>query len=417
MLTRKQEFQLRIEVAKASRFDLSRLAVSIPISYGKEGGLLRVVRNRIILSEELLENYTYEDIKLVFTHGLCYVLLRHEIRRDVVALTSHEKYVWAIASEVCRGDFIEVAVPKLQGKGQIPFIKREMINDAFQCLCTNWSPIRYGEAVEGIYRRIMDGIAELSQKGESEVELHPVLGPSNGEEEPAENGTTTEEATEDDASSMAETDSAAEEAMRNAVRDATKIFLSAYARGINSIPGELQYFYGKLYPNYADVGRLRRLLHSLMFGGHGKPTTTNRRRRRNPYKDIILFQYGRKGFGRIAVLADVSASTSGSRDRLFEILLASLKTCDRIDLFVGDTAVLEKRLRVCQSSQLQGIPDGGGTDMGAIISQIDERGYRYIVVISDGMTPWPSVETAATTLYFPYGDFTLEGVPEWIKIV
>ena len=408
-LTKKQEFKLRMDVAKECRFDVSRLAVSVPIGYEKGEALIRVRGSRVIFSEELLTDYQYNDIRAAYVHGLLYILLRHEKRGSLLAFTNQEKYLWALASEACRSSFAVVAFGNDFTHTTLPFLTVADLNKAIAALAPEARGIPPTANVEAIYLALKDLVSKTEEKLPESV---MGIGEGDGSSNEAQYGSGTTEGEEGGELEELTIDSAAEAAIQDAVKKA----VSTMSLGLSHVHGEIQYFFEKYHPNYKDISRLQRLLKALVFGGHGKITLTNRRRRRNPCKDIVLFQHGRKGYGRVAVVADVSGSTSDARRRLFEILVTSIAACDRIDVYIGDTAVLEKKLNVRQAKQVQEIPDGGGTDMAAIMEEVDKKGYKYIVVISDGYTPWPRQPTVATSIYFPFGEFTLTNVPEWIRI-
>lgn len=419
--------KLRFSACRDASFDISRLCVSVPVSIerGDWNTVVRVNGPRIILHEKLFEEHTEDEIRTAFIHGLVAVLLRHEARGSLHAWTAQEKFLWAIASEAARSSFIEMYMGRQLGT--LPFIKT-----------TNIAPekdLRPDASVEEIYDFLLRAREKNPDFGEG---LSPIVSFGFGDEkqkggaaeeteehaeescqcESCEGGDTEGGETNDvdnfsDVEENLMLDSHIEASLRDAIRKA----MSSIGRGVQSIHGDLQYFSNQLRPDYSDVKRLLKVLHYLSVGGKGKPTITHRRARRSACPDVVLLQYGRKGIDRTAVIADVSGSTSGDRERLFTILVAAINACDRIDLYVGDTAVLEKRVNVHSRKQLQGIPDGGGTDMAAIIEEVDQRGYRNILVVTDGQTPWPSKETRGSLYYFPFGQFTLEGVPEWIKIV
>ncbi len=408
-LTKKQEFKLRMDVARKCCFDVSRLAVSVPIGYEKGETLVRVRGSRVIFSEELLTDYQYNDIKAAYVHGLLYILLRHEKRGSLLAFTNQEKYLWALASEACRSSFAVAAFDKGFTCTTLPFLTVTDLNKAIAVLAPEAGVIPMTANVEAIYLALKNLISKTDEGLPKSV---MGVGEGEGSSEEAQYGSGTGEDEGKDGLGELTIDSAAEAA----IQDTVKTAISIMGRGLSHVHGEIRYFFEKYHPSYKDINRLQRLLKALVFGGYGKITLTNRRRRRNPCKDIILFQHGRKGYGRVAVVADVSGSTSGDRKRLFEILVTAITACERIDVYIGDTAVLEKKLNVRQAKQVQEIPDGGGTDMASIMEEVDKKGYKYIVVVSDGYTPWPRQPTVATSIYFPFGTFTLNNIPEWMKI-
>jgi len=398
MLSRDQIFKLRVDTAKLCRFDIARLAVSIPIRSEKNlpGVYIRTHGNTVILSEELIQDYEYEDIVYAFVHALSGILLRHERRMGMHALTASDRSVWCLASEVCRSSFVRILFPFGVRPRQLNFLQFDDIRD----VVTN---VKEDSCVEDLYYALMEAGKEYS-------ELPQCLSTLGGE---GDGDPSTNSGEELDPIEDAMLDSTVEETMQMVA----KRFLETMFRGIASAHGEFQYFIAEYYPEFnKDVSRIRAFLRSASGRGSGRYREGERPRRRNPTQ-IKLKQVDRMSFGRVAVIADVSGSTAEHRARLFQGLTAAVKACDRIDVFIGDTAILTELVGVRSAGQIKGLNDGGGTDMAAIMQEVDRRGYHSIVVITDGHTPWPPAKLKGDTYYFPFGDFTLKGVPEWIKIV
>jgi len=122
---------------------------------------------------------------------------------------------------------------------------------------------------------------------------------------------------------------------------------------------------------------------------------------------------------RIAVLVDVSGSTSFYRQEVFDTLAAVIRASRLVDIYIGDTEILEKHMRIKRPDQLKGLPDGGGTSMDVLIKSLDEKGYKAVFVVTDGITPWPE-ETKARVYACLIGELREEmvkEVPKWIRIV
>lgn len=409
MITEKQKTALKLDAAKKCQYDIARLAISVPIRIDANfDGLLRIHKHTVILSKELIENFTYNDILYAFVHGLLCILLKHEKRGEIHTLTKEEKFIWSLASEICRSTFMRLTFPNIMPE-EIKFLTGyDLVKLATVALPNR--VVTGNECVEDVYYILKGCGREVTEKLQARSEVGGVgeVSPAETDCESSEDANTAGEALDD---MMIE--SVNEVTLKNMMKD----ILRTLSRGLASAPGEVQYFTADYFPELnKDVYRIRAFLRSLSGKGQGKYREGERPRRRNP-TNVKLKQIERMSFGRVAVIADVSGSTAGHRERLFQGLVAAVKACDRIDVFIGDTAILRERLGITSANQIQGLDDGLGTDMGAIMKEVDKRGYHSIVVISDGQTPWPEEPLRADAYYFPFGDFTLEGVPEWIKIV
>lgn len=407
MITEKQKTALKLDAAKQCRYDIARLAISVPIRIDERfPGLLRIHKHNIILSKELVENFPYSDILYVFVHGLLCILLKHEKRGSTHTLTQEERFIWSLASEICRSVFMKLTFPNIAPM-EVKFLNEDALIKAASVALPNRT-VTGTECVEDIYYILKDCGEEIKKlQAQSEVGEAGEASPVETDEE------TSEGAGEGEALDDMMLESVNEVTLKNMMKD----MIRTLSRGLASAPGEVQYFATDYFPELnKDVYRIRAFLRSLSGKGQGKYREGERPRRRNP-TNVKLKQIERMSFGRVAVIADVSGSTSEHRERLFQGLVAAVKACDRIDIFIGDTTILREKVGVTSANQIQGLDDGLGTDMGAIMKDVDKRGYHSIVVISDGQTPWPEEPLHADAYYFPFGDFTLEGVPEWIKIV
>ncbi|MEM4601409.1 MAG: hypothetical protein QW808_00730, partial [Desulfurococcaceae archaeon] len=76
-------------------------------------------------------------------------------------------------------------------------------------------------------------------------------------------------------------------------------------------------------------------------------------------------------------------------EQIYDALRVLLKSTDRLDVFFGDTTILKQYKNVRNPKNIHTIPRGYGTSMASIMQSLDDKGYRSLVVITDGQTDWP----------------------------
>lgn len=199
---------------------------------------------------------------------------------------------------------------------------------------------------------------------------------------------------------------------------AEDVLTYARSKGIGSLPSGLERWAdGYLAPPKIDWRR--ELAHHLHWAvawtkGRTEPTFSRPARRRIP--DIILPGH-RRPLPKVAIVID----TSGSMDEkdlqaaLAEAqgILSHLKATVTV-LSVDAQVQNEQKVRSARSVRLKG---GGGTHMGTGIARAQELQPRpdVIVVMTDGLTPWPSQAPPQKVLVVVIG--TSEQGPPWARTV
>jgi predicted metal-dependent peptidase len=119
------------------------------------------------------------------------------------------------------------------------------------------------------------------------------------------------------------------------------------------------------------------------------------------------------------VVVDTSGSM-GDRDtklKALEVVSRGLKKLKSVKVVCADT-------RICSSQRLSSIENfqwvgGGGTDMAAVIEEVDKTDRPdSIVLITDAMTDWPDRQTRARVIVALTCDSSYrEAIPRWCKTV
>ena len=125
----------------------------------------------------------------------------------------------------------------------------------------------------------------------------------------------------------------------------------------------------------------------------------------------------------ICIIADTSGSMLGGD---LELAMGLISRClkrmsvfDGIRVITGDTH-RGMDMRVTTATQVQCV-GGGGTDMGAIITEVDEgkEAPDLIICATDGITPWPSKKTKTPVVVAMTRKSFWSGYepPKWMKVV
>lgn len=165
----------------------------------------------------------------------------------------------------------------------------------------------------------------------------------------------------------------------------------------------------------AVLKRLISILRTFALSYRGVPRTTNRPARRQ-VSDVDVLYVGRAQISKVAVIVDVSGSTEVAevKNEIYEKLYTVLKSTSYIDVYFGDTDILEKYTRVRDPSCIKRIPRGLGTDMASILEQLDGK-YRALILITDGLTDWPERKLKTPVfLILINKDENIE-YPNWIR--
>jgi predicted metal-dependent peptidase len=123
----------------------------------------------------------------------------------------------------------------------------------------------------------------------------------------------------------------------------------------------------------------------------------------------------------IGVVIDTSGSmgTNELNEAMAEVsgIIRSCGTKIGVNVIACDAAA-EDAQRVFSASQIK-LSGGGGTDMRVGIEAAQDARPRpdIIVVLSDGMTPWPDAPIREKLIIGIVGGYDVAGCPEWAKTI
>ncbi len=201
---------------------------------------------------------------------------------------------------------------------------------------------------------------------------------------------------------------------------ALRDFLNSIGRSLLSNHGEYKYF-ELPDQNLEKIKRIRNILRAIYgHDGYSKYTILPRPKRKQLDSNIKLLATSRKTFGKVAVLVDVSGSLESYREKVWDELIQVVYAARYVDVFFGDTDLLDVKKRIQNPKKLQGMISGWGTDMATLMEQIDNNdNYVSIIVITDTITPWPNSPLSKPTYCIPVGDYQqdIKNVPNWIKVI
>ena len=436
MLTSKQLFKLRMETSRMFPYNIVRVCLVLPIRQNVNNpGIVTLGRDFIGFSEEYSE-LEYPVMKDVLAHSILYYQFNHYKRSKGFVTDSISKIIWNIASEVCRSSFLN------------RYINTHYREQYKKTLVVNGCEFAYPEALglpdglsveqyyELLYEKYMNnkaviedyktgGQIEYSTEPEENTEPGAAGGKAGGALETGEALGAQETGEYEDPVPPEDMDGSignfdTESQIQIESAQAIKNALSTLSRGFNSLHGELQQFSES--PEARDrrkIARLRKLLNTCIHGGPGKHMTGPRPRRRAP-GEIKIMEDVKVGFKPVAVVVDVSGSTEGFREQIYDVLALTIRATHLIDVYIGDVTVLMKRKNIRRPNQISSMPGGGGTDMGAIMKELDKLGkYHTIIVITDGLTPWPEQPLNAKSFVCLLGEaYGAEvSVPDWIRLI
>lgn len=218
------------------------------------------------------------------------------------------------------------------------------------------------------------------------------------------------------------------------LRVQTAADVQAHARGRGTVPaGLLVTASGILTPTATPWQRvlgaaIRRAVRSRPGSTHASPTKRDRRRR-----NVVLGGAGRKVVlpgrrsvkPRIVLVRDLSGSMlDGALDEVNREIVTIARrmrvTGDDLIILDVDTEV-QARNKHHNATQLLSGEGGGGTDMRTgIAAAAKEQGVSVIVVLTDGMTPWPEQPVGVPVVACIAGvggETYAENVPSWIRTV
>lgn len=422
-LNPKQKFKLKMEACKLFPYDFSRLIISLPIDVQQienelEDFIIKVVypKNTIVFSSNTLQECSFEEILSIFMHSVLYVFFRHEKRgKRYHGNDKYKKLIWLIASEWARTTLLH--------GWNLPY------GNVFK-LPPEEAPAQ--GSVEIYYEWIEQFISKMQQEGNLGIGGDgygiPFNAPGLISEDESEEEWKAEDSTESYASSpnseyKAIDESWTEENLETeaAIHDAIKNIAKNFNHwGNMHIHGEMNYLRHFYNPEKSDlVKRLRNLLVSLCGAGPGKWGPSSRPRRKQLSGDLCINEDKRRGYKKVAAIVDVSGSLHEYRQEVFDALGLSLKATTRLDVFIGDTVVMDKYKNIKKlEGRILGLPEGGGTDMGRIMEDVDkEDRYYAMVVITDALTPWPREPTRAKAYVMLIGEHAVQEIPEWITKV
>lgn len=428
-----ERLKVRVKAGKLLKLPLKKLMLVLNIDFKEtpDDYVLRLLPNRMTIN---IGNRDEDEIAYIIAHGSLYFQLRHHKRgREICPKDLWP--AWVLASELARSDILAT-----YGTGSVNkklFVRpadlnlppRKSVEEYFNLLLLNNQTQSTGSQAEyeGDDSRqecnIFDaeektgtsasapGSGDVSNEEGSEGIGGKAIGNIGGESG-GENPETGESGNEEDSNINLE----------SIIDETERSIIGAIGRGLISAHGDLQYFQEQ-NPDHNRVQTLRKLImsecHSTANSSQIKRFSSPRPRRRTLDPKIKLMDTIKLG-QRIAVLVDVSGSTAGYRQEIFNLMATVIRASTLVDVYIGDTEILEKHTKVRRPHQILGLPSGGGTSMDVLIRELDEKKYKSIFVITDGITPWPQEKTAARVYACLLGEFREEmakGVPEWIRIL
>lgn len=406
MLSSKQLFKLRMETSRMFPYSIVRMCLILPIRQNVNNpGVVTLGKDFIGFSEEF-SDLEYAAMKDVLAHAMLYYQFSHYKRSKSFVTDKASKLIWNIASEICRSSFLN------------RYINTHYKEQNRKTLVVNGCEFAYPEALglpDGLsVEQYYELLYEKYMNNNEELENYRTGGQIDYTQE--SEGET--DKTMDVEGPVGDFDT--ESQIQIESMQAIKSAISTLSRGFNSLHGELQQFSES--PEARDrrkINRLRKLLNTCIHGGPGRRVTGPRPRRRSP-SEIKIMEDIKVGYKPIAVVVDVSGSTQSFREQIYDVLAITIRATNLVDVYIGDVTVLMKRKNIRRPNQVNSMPEGGGTDMGAIMKALDKLGkYHTIIVITDGLTPWPESPLNAKCFVCLLGDaYGAEtAVPDWIRLI
>lgn len=435
ILPKKQQFKLKMLACKIFPFEIVKSIFSCQIATEKieTGHKLRIGNDMVVFEECAFDEFSFEELSSMFLHSILYTILDHEKRfskTEVECENKLNRLLWSMASELARTEFLSTF--------NIPLPQIFLDPGMFQ--------LPHNKSVEEYYAALKENKVDPQNTGGASIIVFGIPGQGSGESGSSEGETEVTDAyelsdeDEDDDLEREIAESAGsrkfeeninipKEELRKMEAELRKseaqmnILKGGLGRGLLSTNnGEFKYLTYSHFPGANDiVSKLRKLLINLACHIEiGKYYQSSRPRKKAIDESFLLTQVKRKGISRVACIVDVSGSTSPYTEEVFNAVCLAVKAVPLLDIYIGDTNIIEIKKRVKRPEQLFGLPQGGGTDMAEIMEEIDSTGkYHSLVVVTDTITPWPSKPTKAKSYVFPVGDYyySLESVPEWITKV
>jgi len=417
---RKVITKLRFKCAKQLP-GIARFALCMPIEVGEILTKIRILDKLLILNEELFSECDEEQLVRAVLQGLFYYILEHKKRSKVYVTDPESRQLWNLASEIAISELLNAMFPRgghfFFNAAAIGALEKKCVEYYFCVLKDNIEEVKkkLNNKLESDGMEIEDGesadnkAAAPGASGEAaDFEGSDTLDGRAGNRDGNQDGNAAEQP---DSGDLVDIDSLSKDALQNIIRDAV-------GRGLYSISEEIRYHAKNLDPRLdRDARKLLSLLRSMSGKGPGVICKGRKPRRKLPEGSPDLVEYSRKGFGKTAVIIDVSGSVHSFLDDIYEAAAKAIKLCANVDVYVGDTTILEKKTGVTSTRQLSSLPIGLGTSMDKIIKEVDSYGYTNIILISDGETAWPENPTRAECVYVPVGPYAnVTNVPGWIKI-
>lgn len=373
----------------------------------KSSSSLFTVKYRVIgYNEELLksDNIEYIEKLAAFIHALLYIILDHDNRMLRVVNTEdrNEVFLWNIASELARCDVIRNFFPRVNIRSNM-FLSPELlglepnhsVEEYFHMLLSNREAAKKAKEHVEEYGSAVTGMVSIPLDDKSEIQI-PLVSDNpdlyaKEIEEVKENISESdiERIMQDLKKSNIDMDKEELIAYLSQMSCMLTTQMSLVSRGFGSGIRELDSLRNQRKPFSSIVRRIQYFLRGLLYSGKGIPVTTNRLHRKG-LGDLKSLYVGRATPHRVAVIVDVSGSTDICKEQIYDALYILLKSTDRLDVFFGDTTILKQYKNVRNPKNIQAVPRGFGTSMASIMQSLDDKGYRSLVVITDGQTDWPN---------------------------
>lgn len=194
-----------------------------------------------------------------------------------------------------------------------------------------------------------------------------------------------------------------------------------YEKSRGNVPmGIKQAIGGKLRPVADPWGQLRSAVATSVAAPVGGRETTYRRMSRKQHPDMLRLRGHIYTQPSAVVVLDTSGSMCNPDDqaKALSCISAGLRKLARFKVICGDTRIA---LRKDVSSIKQIVwAGGGGTDMAAILEEVDKRDRPdSIVIVTDCETGWPARATRARVVVACTNadDHSFNLVPKWCRKV
>lgn len=382
----------------ASLYYLFPQVESDRISVGGKSGVVTMAiseRNVIYYHPKVLTEWTGIQAATVLWHEISHSFLKHAERLRAMCNTSGIElnagvaYVANIAQDSKINDMIRDSIKARSLKREFPG----------QPIYSSTLGVPEDESWEQTFWRLIDGNQKLPQgvvsgSGSDGIAKEWETGEGDGGEE-----------------AVAPPQRIVDRIMRHAARE----MLDQESRQRGSVPGGLlraaQEILQPSADPFAELRAVSRLV-ATSKPGHGN-LTYNRESRRCLDPDLRMPSRAWSP-PNVLVIIDTSGSM-GSRDLGLAVgaLRQGLQRLrGKISVVTGDTKGYGKQL-VSNERQVK-MCGGGGTDMGAIIEEHDDKRFDAIICLTDCETPWPRHPTKAKLIVAS----TREGKgPEWAKTI